>query len=94
MKDFKVSSGNTYTVEVEMDNDVAIDASSGTLTLPEGLNYVDNSIALSSRVSTDFAIRYIPSTKKFSIINYGTAKITAGAGSIFSFQVLDGEREH
>lgn len=90
MKDFKVISGQTYTVEVALENDVALDAISGTLTIPEGLTYVANSFTASSRISAEFSATYVASTKKFSIINFGSAKIAVGTGTVFSFQVTAG----
>ena len=90
MQDFKVIAGQTYTVAVAMSNDEAVDAISCTMTLPDGLTYVDGSFSQGSRVPAAYAAQYRPSTKRIAINSQSSSSIAAGNGTLFTFKVKAG----
>ncbi|MBR1932752.1 MAG: hypothetical protein IJ841_03605 [Prevotella sp.] len=92
IKDLKVVKNNTYTIEVMLDSDEPIGGIDGTITLPSGVTYVSNSIKKGSTLPSGYSIRYVESTRRFTLNNSTSSeKIATGSRLLFSFDVAVGD---
>lgn len=87
MEDFTIAVGETKEVSLLLDNDKDATVLQATLNLPAGLNYVENSVALTSRVKGRGAtVLASEDTHPLVIVETG-GTITAGTGAIITLQL-------
>ena len=87
MEDFTIASGETKEVSLLLDNDKEATVLQATLALPNGLNYVDDSVQKTSRIKGRGAEVQASTTTGKLVIVETDGTIAAGEGAIITFKV-------
>ena len=87
MEDFTIANGETKEVSLILDNDQDATVLQATLELPAGLEYVDGSVAKTSRVKGRGATVQASTTTGKLVIVETDGTIAAGEGAVITFQV-------
>ena len=96
IEDFTISNGETKEVALLLDNDKEATALQAKIDLPSGLQYVEGSVAKTSRVKGRGASVQASTTTGQLVIVETDGTIDAGSGAVITFQVtrssaIDGE---
>lgn len=87
MEDFTIAKGETKEVSLILDNDKDATVLQATIDLPYGLEYVDESVALTDRVKGRGATVQASQSTGHLVIVETDGTIAAGEGAVITFQV-------
>lgn len=87
LEDFTISTGETKTVSLVLDNDQTATQMQATLVLPYGLTYVNGSVAMTSRVKGRGAVAQASTQTGKLVIVETDGTIDAGSGAVITFSV-------